>query len=192
MIAPLLIFFVSVAGIAVALLRPEYSDFLLLAGPSAAASLVLCLAALWRRRPGRSGKSRPVIVIDGSNVMHWDDGTPSLKPVKALLDHLARSGYSAGIVFDANAGYKLFGRHMNDQALARMLSLKTDHVLVVPRGTPADPFILDAARKMNARVVTNDRFRDWADGYPEVRSRDYLIRGSFRSGQLTLELTQPA
>ena len=51
MIAPLLIFFVSVAGVAVALLRPEYSDFLLLAGPSAAASLVLLFSGCHEARP---------------------------------------------------------------------------------------------------------------------------------------------
>ena len=39
--------------------------------------------------------------------------------------------------------------------------------------------ILDAARHLDARVVTNDRYRDWAGDYPEVTKSGFLIRGGF-------------
>lgn len=122
------------------------------------------------------------IVVDGSNVMHWKDETPQIASVRAVVRLLQHRGLTPGVVFDANAGYKLAGRHMNDKALARLLGLPVDQVLVVPSGTPADLFILAAARDHGARVVSRDRFRDWAADYPEVRDPGFLIRGGFSNG----------
>ena len=42
-------------------------------------------------------------------------------------------------------------------------------VMVAPKGQPADPHILFVARDLGARIVSNDRFRDWAGeatGFP--------------------------
>jgi len=36
-------------------------------------------------------------------------------------------------------------------------------------------------------VVSNDRFRDWAEAHPEVLEPGRLIRGGFRGGKLWLE-----
>jgi hypothetical protein len=91
-------------------------------------------------------------------------------------------------MFDANAGYKLAGQYLHDGALGRQLGLPKDRVMVVPRGTPADPMILTAARDLNARIVTNDRYRDWIETYPEINNPGHLIRGGFRNGQLWLDL----
>jgi len=60
--------------------------------------------------------------------------------------------------------------------------------MVVPKGAPADPAILSAAQDTGARVVSNDRFRDWSDDFPEVRAPGFLIRGGYRSGELWLDL----
>jgi Zc3h12a-like Ribonuclease NYN domain len=152
-----------------------------------AAALALVFLVLWRRRkPGRAQKPSWVLV-DGSNVMHWQDQTPSLEPVKAVIRLLVAQGQVPGVVFDANAGWKLQGRYLHDGDLARLLGLERRQVLVVEKGTPADPFLLQTARKFGARIVTNDRYRDWAEKHPEVLKPGFLIRGGMRDGKLWLQ-----
>ena len=60
--------------------------------------------------------------------------------------------------------------------------------MVVSKGTPADPTILAAARDLGAQIVTNDRFRDWAEAHPEVTEAGHLVRGGYPSGKLWLSL----
>jgi hypothetical protein len=36
--------------------------------------------------------------------------------------------------------------------------------------------------------VTNDRFRDWAEDFPDVAATAALIRGGYREGRLWLDL----
>ncbi len=200
MAGPLILLMLSLAGVAVALGLPDYRDLLLLAGPAALASLFLLLRAfvgLLRARrasqagKGRDGKNWPRknwIVIDGSNVMHWKGGKPDLDTVREVLISLRAQGFHPGVVFDANAGYKLAGQYQHDRAFSQLLGLPEDQVMVVPKGTPADPWILTAARNLEARIVTNDRFRDWAESYPEVTEPGHLIRGGFRRGDVWLDL----
>ena len=90
-------------------------------------------------------------------------------------------------VFDANVGYKTIGRYLHNGELAKQLGLPEDRVLVVPKGTQADPYLLITARDLGARVVTNDRFRDWVEAHPEVCEPGLLIRGGYHEGKLWLE-----
>ena len=59
--------------------------------------------------------------------------------------------------------------------MGKLLDLPEDRVIVVPKGTPADPTILAAAR-FDARVVTNDRYNDWVEMHPESREPGHRIR----------------
>ena len=118
--------------------------------------------------------------------MHWADDTPRIETVRDVVQHLQGLGFTPGVVFDANAGYLLHGRYQHDGALGKLLGLPRDRVMVVSKGEPADPTILVAARDMSAPVVTNDRFRDWAEQFPEVRRSGFLIRGGYRDGRLWL------
>jgi len=138
----------------------------------------------------RERKARRWIVVDGSNVMHWKDNTPDLASVKAVVAGLRRRGYTPGVVFDANAGYKLAGHYQDDAVLARLLGLPEERVLVVPKGTPADPFILATARDLDAPIVTNDRYRDWLETYPEAARPGRLVGGGWRDGRLRLDLAE--
>ncbi len=147
-----------------------------------AVTFLWLLARLFRRR------RRRYIVIDGSNVIYWQGNGPNLVAVEDVMYYLTARGFTPGVVFDANAGYLLTGRYRHDYAFGRMLGLPESRVMVVPKGTPADPFILAAARKLNARVVSNDRFRDWADAHPEVAVVGHLVRGGYRDGKLWLDL----
>lgn len=140
-----------------------------------------------RKRPRRGAK---FILVDGSNVMHWRDNTPDIEPVREVIDALRAQGYIPGVVFDANAGYKLEGRYRGHYGLARRLGLPHEQVMVVPKGEPADPMILRAARDYGGRVVSQDRFRDWEDQFPELRRPDFRVPGGYDRGKLWLGLEQ--
>lgn len=200
MVAPFVLLFLSLIGVGLAF-SPEFSGLILLAGPCALASIYLLLTApLPKRRDGperqniQFGQNIPQrwVVVDGSNVMHWNGGTPKLETVLELNTYLTKQGYTPGVVFDANVGYKLHGKFLNDRTLARLLGLPKDRVMVVPKGSPADPLILTAARDLDAQIVTNDRFRDWIGKYPEVERAGHLMRGGYRAGKLWLDLEEPA
>jgi hypothetical protein len=147
---------------------------------------VLAAALLWSRR-SRKIVARNHVVVDGSNVMYWKGGEPDIATVKEVLDHLKSLGATPGVMFDANAGYLIVGKYQHDRAFAQSLGIPENRVLVVSRGTPADPTILQAARDYKGRVVSNDRFRDWAQEFPEVTHDGFLIQGGYRKGALWLE-----
>lgn len=181
----LIIFFISFAGVIAALVIPGWQDLLLIAVPSTIASVLLLLHRWFRRK---QQDTRSWVVLDGSNVMHWKDGKPKLETVKEVLDHLSELGFTCGVMFDANAGYLVSGMYVHDAGFGRALGLPEDRVMVVPKGTPADPTILTAARDLGARIVTNDRFRDWVGDFPEINEPGLLIRGGYRSGRLWLNV----
>ncbi|RLJ41087.1 Zc3h12a-like ribonuclease protein [Litoreibacter meonggei] len=127
------------------------------------------------------------ILVDGSNVMYWDGETPKIQTVQEVVRLLLSKGYTPGVMFDANAGYLLVDGYKHDREFAGMLGLRGDQVMVVPKGTQADPYLLTAARDLGAQIVTNDFFRDWAKDFPEVRKRGHLIHGGYHNGKLWLD-----
>lgn len=202
MIVPFLLFLLSCAGVVFAFLVPGMTDLVMLFGPS----LLACLILLWRAARAATYRSKPFsmptpqqanrqnpqwVVIDGSNVMHWKDGTAQIEPVRAVVSKLKAAGFAPGVVFDANAGYKLGGEYKHDYAFGRLLDLPEDRVMVVNKGNPADPTILAAARDLKARIVSNDRYRDWTESHPEVETPGHVIRGGYRDGNLWLDLAAP-
>lgn len=192
MIVLISIFFASLARIIAAVSVPGMQDTLLLAVPCAIASLVLIALDFWKRRHSHSHTKPQWIVIDGSNVLYWQNGEPQIEAVQDVLDHLAARGFTPGVVFDANAGYLISGKYEHDGSFGNLLGLPEDRVMVVPKGTPADPTILTAARDLGGRIVTNDRFRDWSDLYPEIGTPGYLIKGGYRNEKLWLDLKPEA
>jgi len=134
------------------------------------------------RRPIPAQPEQPIL-IDGSNVIHWQDNTPQLEPLLQVVRNLSARGLKVGVVFDANVGYKLTGKFLGERDLSRLLALPRSQIFVVPKGTQADPYLLDTARHLKAQIVTNDRFRDWAEVYPEVAEPGWLISGGIRDGQ---------
>lgn len=156
--------------------------------------IVFVLVLIFRAR--RSTVEPPVveqqppkayILIDGSNVMHWDQNEPKLQPVIDVIRLLHQRGYTAGVMFDANAGYLLSREFMRERDFALILQLPSDQILVVNKGVPADLDLLKAARKYDAKIVTNDRFRDWAKDFSEVRTRGHLVHGGYHKGKLWLD-----
>lgn len=187
---------VFAALLLLALIRADLRDWIMLAGPGLAAAIILIFRSYFLD-PAESNDARPwerlrnpvdnTVLVDGSNVMHWNENTPSLQTLRWVLEELRQRGFNPGVIFDANADYKLAGRYLDDDILARDLGLPEAQVLVVPKGTPADEYLLTIARKLHARVVTNDRFRDWAQKFPEVHEPGFLIRGGARPGHIWLD-----
>ncbi|MEM6357124.1 MAG: hypothetical protein AAF844_15800 [Pseudomonadota bacterium] len=182
-----LVFLLSSAGFLVgALALPAVPELFFVAGGLGLLGVLLLLrASVGRRRRQR-------IVVDGSNVMHWADGNPRIEVLRDVVRHIESLGLEPGVIFDANAGYLVSGRYLHDGAFARMLKLPRDHVMVAAKGTPADVLILKAAKVHGARVVTNDRYRDWADRFPEIREPGFLVRGGYRNRRPWLNLADPA
>jgi len=133
-------------------------------------------------------RRRPVIVVDGSNVMHWQDDVPRFEALDLVLSDLSARGFVPHVFFDANVGYKLAGRHVDPSALARALSIPRSQIFVAPSRTPADPLLIAHAIKTRARVVSNDRFRDWRDDFPALGDKGFLVPGRVLGERVELRL----
>ncbi|WP_204113106.1 NYN domain-containing protein [Shimia biformata] len=194
MIVPVILFLLSSIAVYYGFFVSGWEDIQLVGGASALASLFLVIRA-WQRpkpetRPGRD-KARSKtgrIIVDGSNVMYWKDNTPDLSAVREVVKELKSRGLTPGVMFDANAGHLIFGKYVHDRGFARHLGMNVNEVMVVQKGTPADPLVLQAAIEMDGRVVSNDRFRDWHSQFPDITRPGFLIRGGYDNGRLWLDL----
>ncbi|SDC46691.1 NYN domain-containing protein [Ruegeria marina] len=128
------------------------------------------------------------IVVDGSNVMYWHDDTPRLNTVRDCIEELVSRGWTPVLWFDANVGYLVASRYMGPRELSRVLRYPASNINVAPKGTPADPLLIEQARNLGARIVTNDRYREWAQAYPQVADPDLFLRGSASSEGVTLRV----
>ncbi len=142
---------------------------------------VLASSSIWQMA-GRGGwpslsKShlRPILV-DGSNVMHWN-GAPSELVLAAILRDLRGLGYTPLVYFDANVGYKLYNAYANGRMMAARLNLPRWQVEVVPSGVVADERLLERATRGGMQIVTNDRFLDWKPHFPRIGEHGFLIKG---------------
>jgi len=196
---PLILFSISVAVVVAVLVPGSPLDEIALFGgllSATAAFLLLLLAALREEtsttarlaRAGRRNRSGMPVLVDGSNVMYWAGGKPDLGTVKLVVKDLQRQGYAPTVWFDANAGYLMKGAYMGPKSLARPIGLGADQVCIAPRGTPADPLILKDAKTLRAPIVTNDRFRDWAEIHPYMSSPGVLRQGRIARGTVELAM----
>lgn len=154
---------------------------LMLSGLATVASSILVLTAYLRT-------TDDYLVIDGSNVMFWNGDKPSLDPVVDVVARARAKGLTPVIWFDANVGYRIGDRYLGEKALAQRLGVRSKQVFVAPKGTPADPLLLKGAQDLQARVVTNDQFRDWKSDFPKLADDDFLVHGRFKCGQLLINI----
>ena len=119
-------------------------------------------------------KGREVVVIDGANVAYEErsaGGKPKLSNLLKVRRELEERGFEAVIIVDASLKYGI-----DDQAQLETL-IRSQQIRQVPAGTDADYFIIQFADQLDARVVTNDRYKDYAEQYPWVAQRrmPYMI-----------------
>jgi hypothetical protein len=93
---------------------------------------------------------------------------------------------------NANAGHLTLGRWAGPERLARKLGLPPAQVHVVGKGTQADPAIIAGAEALGARIVTNDRYRDWQEADDTLRLEGILVPGGVAGGAVRLRFPRAA
>jgi hypothetical protein len=132
-----------------------------------------------RPESAKSAESRTVI-IDGSNVAHSNEGdTAQLENIELVLRKARQDGFDPVVLVDAAL------RHQIDQPAQFERLVENGTIRQAPAGTDADYFILSFARELNADVVSNDRFRDRQESFPEIRER--MIRYMIVNGEVVFE-----
>lgn len=127
-----------------------------------------------------SKKTNPSVLIDASNVAHATEGGQArLENIVVVMKKLRDEGFEPLIVADAAL------RHQIDDKAAYEKLVDDGVVHQAPSGTDADYFILRFAREMDARILTNDRFRDRAREFQ--KERDRIIRFMIVDGSVVLE-----
>lgn len=105
-----------------------------------------------------------IAIIDGSNVAHSTEGDAvRLANILLVFEKLEEQGYEPVIVADAAL------RHQIDDKRSYEQMVENGVIRQAPAGTDADYFILSFARELNASVVSNDRFKDRLEAFPEAR-----------------------
>lgn len=121
-----------------------------------------------------------VVVVDGSNVAYAVEGRGArLENIRVVCRKLQEEGFRPVVLVDARL------RHEIDEPAEYEELVDKGMIRQAPAGTDADYFILSFAREFDARVVSNDRFRDLAGGFPEVAER--AIRFMVVEGEVVLE-----
>lgn len=168
----ILLLLVSISSVlwSIATLGPIITTPLLCGVIGIVLTVVLCIRRWLQKRINW-------VVIDGSNVLYWADDVPALHSVRLVIEQLVSEGFEPVLWFDANVGYLVSGRYMNPAKLSKALRFPAKRISVAPKGTPADPLLISDAERLSARIVTNDRFRDWAEDFPSVVQSDVFIRG---------------
>jgi hypothetical protein len=116
-------------------------------------------------RQERSGKA----LVDGSNVAHSSEGGQArLRNIELVVEKLEEDGLEPIVVADAAL------RHQIDEPEKYEALIEAGEIRQAPAGTDADFFILSFARELDANIVSNDRFRDRLESFPD--SRDRMIR----------------
>jgi hypothetical protein len=117
---------------------------------------------------------KKVVVIDGANVAYEErsgGGKPKLSNLLKVRRELEERGCEAVIIVDASLKYDI-----DDQEQLETL-IRSQQIRQVPAGTDADFFIIQFAHELDALMVTNDRYRDYAERFPWIPERrlPYMI-----------------
>ena len=99
------------------------------------------LAQVRRPRRARPWRHKPIdwAVIDGSNVLFWNAGVPSLDTVAAVVRQVQARGMEPVVWFDANVGYRVGERWLGPMGVVAGLDLPRKRVFVAKRASPPIP-----------------------------------------------------
>ena len=107
------------------------------------------------------------VVVDASNVAYYvknQDGKPQMANILAAVKALEESEDEFVIIADASL------RHDIDNKEEFVKLLESNNVEEVPAGNDADHFILEIANNEKAKVLSNDKFRDYAAEFKNISS----------------------
>jgi hypothetical protein len=121
-----------------------------------------------------------IVIVDGSNVAHSGEGSSArLFNIQLVCEKLIEEGYEPVVVVDAAL------RHQIDKRQDYEKLVDEGKLRQAPAGTDADYFILSFARELAASIVSNDRFKDRMQSFPEARDR--VIRYMIVADEVVLE-----
>lgn len=121
------------------------------------------------------------VIVDASNVAHFGkgkEGQPTLDNVLKSIEALKGLGYEPFAIADASL------RHEIDKKEEFNKLLEEEKVHQVPSGTTADHFILKIAEEENAKILSNDIFREYNDEFKDIASR--RIPYSIKDGEISI------
>lgn len=118
------------------------------------------------------------IFVDGSNVARNNGDSasgdkPKAKNIQLVIEKIREFGFKDIVVLcDANLEHEIDDKEVFDD-LKELKLIKN-----VPFKTDADEFIINYAKKFETRIITNDRFKDWAlkDKWVNDHADDVSIR----------------
>ncbi len=132
----------------------------------------------------QAGGAERVAIVDGSNVAYsTEGGGPRLENILLVSQKLRDEGYRPVVVVDAAL------RHNIDRKGEFERLVDEGSIKQAPPGTDADYFILSFARDLDASVVSNDRFKERRQAFPEAQER--VIRYMIVEQDVVLERRSP-
>lgn len=108
------------------------------------------------------------VIIDASNVAHsikGEDDKPRLENILKAAEELRKLGYEPIIIADASL------KHEIDDKEEFKKYLEKGEFKQVPSGTNADHFILKLAEEEDAKILSNDAFKEYSDEFQDISSR---------------------
>ena len=111
-----------------------------------------------------------VLIIDGNNVVFNERKELQLKRLLVLRKDIKLIG-KCFVVVSHSLKYRIDNQEELEKLLLR------DDFIETPNGVENDLYILEMARKLNAYIVSNDKFRQYKDLYSEIidKRKDFLL-----------------
>ncbi len=120
-------------------------------------------------------------MVDVSNVAHYGrrkDGKPRLDNILKAAKALKELGYEPVLIADASLRHEIDFKEDFNKLLG------DDEIKQVPSGTTADYFILKIAEDEDAKILSNDVFREYNDEFQDISSR--RIPYSFKDNNIII------
>lgn len=108
------------------------------------------------------------VIIDGSNVAHFgkeDDSSPKLSNILSAVKTLEDQGDDFAIIADASLKHEIDDKEKYNHLV------EEEAIEEVPAGNNADHFILELAEEENAKILSNDMFREFNDEFKDIQSK---------------------
>lgn len=108
------------------------------------------------------------VIVDASNVAHYGrgkDDKPRLDYIILAAEALKGLGYEPVLIADASLRHEIDLKEEFNQLLDK------NFIKQVPSGTTADHYILKMAEEEDAKILSNDIFREYNDEFLDISSR---------------------
>lgn len=104
-------------------------------------------------------------VVDGTNVAKTGNCKGVLRNLVKMMAYLDEHGLKGLFIVSAKLRHDIDDK----QGLEELIQQGIIHQ--APAGVNDDEFILAYSKEFNAKVISNDQFKDYQDSYPEIKER---------------------